>query len=275
MTMHEILIPLSGGAADDPVLAAGAAMAGLYPGVTVTGAFAQPRPAEAVAWSPEGAFGGYSAEIVSALERSASEVLSACQTRLAAWPDIRLEHLSGHPDLILTDRAVLADLVVMDCNAARNVGRLAGVFERLLLVARTPMLVLRRPAETLTGRAVIAWDASPPAARALRAAIPVLAAMEEVLVVQAPDAIPESRAPFAGVEPVLSRLGAAGIKASHVTFTGGSNVCADLKALATDFGADLLVAGAYGHSRLGELVLGGTSRDLLRDKTSPNLLLHH
>lgn len=275
MSMQEILIPLTGSPADDPVLASGAIMARLFPGVSVTGAFAQPRATDVVAWSPEGTFGGYSSEIVAALERSASEAFTVCQTRLEAWPGIRLEHLTGPPDMVLTDRASLADLVVMDCNAARNLGRLAGVFERLLLVARVPMFVLRRPAETLNGKALIAWDASPPAARALRAAMPVLAAMEEVLVVQAPDSIPENRTAFAGSGPVLARLAAAGIKASQATFAGGTNVCADLKSLAADFGADLLVAGAYGHSRLGELVLGGTSRDLLRDKTTPSLLLHH
>jgi nucleotide-binding universal stress UspA family protein len=275
MTLHEILIPLSGGPSDDGVLRAGVALALLHPGAVVTGAFAQPRATDTMVWSPEGAFGGYSAEIVSALEKGASEALNLCQQRLVGYPMIQFEHLTGHADVILTDRAALADLVVMDCNAARKIGPLAGVFERLLLVARAPMLVLRRPAETLAQKAVIAWDASPPAARALRSAMPLLSKMQDVLIVQAPNAVPENRAPFASLERVKARLTSAGIKTETATFTGGSNVSADLQTLARDFGADLLVAGAYGHSRLGEFVLGGTSKDLLADKASPSLLLHH
>jgi nucleotide-binding universal stress UspA family protein len=43
---------------------------------------------------------------------------------------------------------------------------------------------------------------------------------------------------------------------------------------ASDMGADLLVMGAYGHSRLREFILGGMTRSLLREMTVPVLLSH-
>jgi nucleotide-binding universal stress UspA family protein len=43
---------------------------------------------------------------------------------------------------------------------------------------------------------------------------------------------------------------------------------------AADFGADLIVMGGYGHSRLRELVLGGVTRTLLKTMTVPVLLSH-
>jgi nucleotide-binding universal stress UspA family protein len=275
MALFEVLIPLSGADSDVPMLAAGQEIAGLFAPVRVTGAFAQPPATDSMIWAPDGSFGGYSASLVEALQKGAAEALELCKARCAKFPAMTLEDLVGQPDVVLSERGAQADVVVMDCAAARKAGPLAGVFEQLLLAAGLPLLVLRRPVATLKGRAVIAWDASAPAARALRAAMPLLAHMTEILVVQAENTIPDNRKAYAGMDRVVARLRASGVNAQTASFDGGRNVSEELVSLAAGFGADLLVAGAYGHSRFGEFVLGGTSRDLLADAATPSLFLHH
>ena len=57
----------------------------------------------------------------------------------------------------------------------------------------------------------------------------------------------------------------------------GADGCVDVDAIlnaVSDYGADLLVIGAYGHSRVRELVLGGVTRHLLRHMTIPVLMSH-
>ena len=61
--------------------------------------------------------------------------------------------------------------------------------------------------------------------------------------------------------------------ATHVE-AAGADVGDRLLSRAADFGADLIVCGGYGHSRLREWVLGGTTRHLLEHMTVPTLLSH-
>jgi nucleotide-binding universal stress UspA family protein len=58
------------------------------------------------------------------------------------------------------------------------------------------------------------------------------------------------------------------------TFAGDISVGDALLARLSDYGADLVVMGAYGHSRLRELVLGGTTQTLLNHMTAPVLMSH-
>jgi nucleotide-binding universal stress UspA family protein len=273
--LQDILVPLGGGEHDRARLQVAAGLAEVLAPAKVSAVLAQAAAADSMVWSPDGFLGGYPVEVMNALEQGLQVALKETETLCASFPSVAFEHLRGQPDLTLGERAALADLVVLDCASARGKGLMAPLFEHLLLTVRAPLLVQRRPVATLTGRAVVAYDGGPPSARAVRAAMPLLGLMEKVLVVQSPDAVPERRKPFSGPERVVARIGASGGTAEHAVFDGGSNVAAELVALCADFGADLLVCGAYGHSRLGELVLGGTSKDLLANAASPSLFIHH
>ena len=124
-------------------------------------------------------------------------------------------------------------------------------------------------------RIVIAWDGSLPAARAIGAAIPLIEAAREVRVALVePKVGDEAHGPEPGAD-----LG--GALARH-----NPNVSVDrlpsldrpvAKALldhATDADADLLVLGAYGHSRFAEAVFGGVTRDMLEGASLPLLMAH-
>ena len=125
------------------------------------------------------------------------------------------------------------------------------------------------------GRALLAWDGSREAARAVGDALPLLRLTQAVtvLVVGGHDASSETgAAPGVGIAAHLSRHG---IRAEvrNVT-TSGMSVPDTILAQATDDGADLLVMGGYGHSRLREMMLGGTTRYMLHHATLPVLLAH-
>jgi nucleotide-binding universal stress UspA family protein len=128
---------------------------------------------------------------------------------------------------------------------------------------------------TLGERVLIAWNASREAARAVNDVLPLLAGAKQVTVL----AINPQRGvgghgdvPAADITLHLARHGVKA-EAAHTV----SRDIADgevLLSYAADIGADLIVAGAYGHSRARELVFGGVTRTLIAEMTAPVLLSH-
>lgn len=125
--------------------------------------------------------------------------------------------------------------------------------------------------KTLGRRVLVAWNGSREAARATHDALPFLTQADKVMVlgVNAPG---EEHIPGADISTHLARHGV-GVEIHNRALDDVSVGDAILNA-AFDYGADLLVIGAYGHSRLRELVLGGVTRHLLRHMTIPVLMSH-
>ncbi|MEW6255515.1 MAG: universal stress protein [Pseudomonadota bacterium] len=123
------------------------------------------------------------------------------------------------------------------------------------------------------GRAVVAWDGSRAAARALAEGLPLLhrAAQVEVLrVVRASDEA-------ANCDEVLRHLARHGLSATTRTLhvgNGEPSIAQTILNEVSDQGADLVVMGGYGHSRLRELVMGGVTREILSAMTVPVLMAH-
>ena len=109
---------------------------------------------------------------------------------------------------------------------------------------------------------LIAWDGSPPAARAVGDALPILKAAEKVqIVTAADDATPEQVS--SGVA-LIEHLAEHGVEATFDTVAiDGSSVGKVLEAQVRTLGADLLVMGAYHHSRLSEIVWGGVTKTVI------------
>ena len=112
-------------------------------------------------------------------------------------------------------------------------------------------------------RALVAWKETREARRALADALPLLRKMERVEVVEIAGEADHDAA-RAGVDRVVGWLGRHGIVASGAVVSPEGNDADHLLSIAAKRGAELIVAGAYGHSRLREWVLGGVTRDLLR-----------
>ena len=181
-----------------------------------------------------------------------------------------------HVDL-LADRASYSDLVVVAQSAAVRAGErvsLHNIPDRLPLETATPVLVLppSQPATAAIGRHVlVAWKNSRESARAVRAAMPFLEAAESVTVLTAEP--PGQRSDeAAALGDWLHRHGIAARPQSVIA--SGGEVGDMILSCCADQGADLLVMGAYGHSRLRELVLGGATRTVLEGLTLPALMTH-
>ena len=109
--------------------------------------------------------------------------------------------------------------------------------------------------------------------RAVNDAIPILKRATKVTVLSIdPDVEPRPRTPGADIALHLARHGIA----AEVASTSSLDIAVGdvLLSSAADAGADLIVMGAYGHSRVREMVLGGATRHLLQHMTVPVLMSH-
>jgi nucleotide-binding universal stress UspA family protein len=145
----------------------------------------------------------------------------------------------------------------------------------VLLAAGRPVLVVPYAGtfNKVGNRVLVAWNASREAARAVTDAIPLLreAATVRVITIN-PRGDRHGDLPGADIGLYLTRHGV------RVEVTKDDAVSIDvgneLLSRAADFDADLIVMGAYGHSRLKELVMGGATRTIIGSMTVPVLLSH-
>lgn len=167
--------------------------------------------------------------------------------------------------------ATLAEAIVFPRSAASSGEPLSVAFDHVMMDARLPVVLAgNKPLQP--GPVIIGWDGSNGASRAVRFHAPLVTAFGEVIIAQNhKDAARDGARP--GVTPGsladwLTRQGAA----PRVENLEGE-VAGALLSLAARTGASMIVAGAYGHSRLGERLFGGTSRRLLDAADGPALAL--
>jgi nucleotide-binding universal stress UspA family protein len=149
--------------------------------------------------------------------------------------------------------------------------------ERVALASGRPVLVVPYAGDfpTVGQRVVIGWNATREAARAVNDAMPLLqrADVVTVLTVDAREG-PQAHGELPGADISL-HLARHGVKTEiERTVSADLPVGEVLLSRAADLSADLLVMGAYGHSRVRELLLGGATRSLLRSMTVPVLMSH-
>src|SRR3954454_13493204 len=129
--------------------------------------------------------------------------------------------------------------------------------------------------ERVGERVLVAWNASRESTRAVNDALPLLrgAKVVTILAVNPRQGIEgHGDVPAADIALHLARHGVKA-EAAHTVAKDISEGDA-LLSYAADIGADLIVAGAYGHSRARELVFGGVTRTLIAEMTAPVLLSH-
>jgi nucleotide-binding universal stress UspA family protein len=149
--------------------------------------------------------------------------------------------------------------------------------EQVTLASGRPILVVPYAGhfEDVGRRVLIGWNATREAARAVNDAMPLLAAADVVTVLTIdPREGPHGHGQLPGADISL-HLARHGVKAEiERTVSVDLPVGDVLLSRAADLGADLLVMGAYGHTRARELLLGGATRSLLRSMTVPVLMSH-
>ncbi|WP_194751885.1 universal stress protein [Thermaurantiacus tibetensis] len=235
----------------------------------------QPRRIPAYFGADAAGFGAGAALVAELIEQ---ETEAARQFRQKVEADLAKEDVPfswedavGEPADLLIEGSILMDLIVMSLSSPGTTPQ-ASVAE-VLVRAETPVLALP-PGHVgidLTKRAVVAWKASMESAKALRAAVPMLALAEEVVVVvvdppEGGDLPPTEAARY------LSRHGIS----AHVKDrrTGGQGVAETLAQTVRELGAGWMVMGAYSRSRTIEFLLGGVTRDFLDSSPVPLVMAH-
>lgn len=135
----------------------------------------------------------------------------------------------------------------------------------LLVAAGRPVLVVPPSVKFLDLRhVVVAWKDTREARRAISDALPLLRLANEVSIVEVPERESDATIVPGRLDDLRRWLEYHGVTATCVALAAGTDPSTGLKQFVSDAGATLIVAGAYGHSRLQEFVLGGVTDDLLR-----------
>lgn len=192
-----------------------------------------------------------------------------------SWEQRMIEDDAEHA-LLLESR--YADLLVLSPGTPANASaRLASDLpDYVALHGTRPVLVVPADyaSDTVGRTVVVGWDAGAEACRATTAALPLLREADAVVVALI-DAVPaggrHGEQPGADVATWLARHG---VRVEVVRERAERGAGRALLDIARDAGADLLVAGAYGHSRFREWFIGGATRELLDDASVPLLLAH-
>lgn len=193
--------------------------------------------------------------------------------------DVRWDWISeaGIPETRLVYHSALSDLLILGAaprgSASRAAAQLAGA---IAIHSRAPVLIV--PADhdplDLDRPAMVAWNGSVEASRALRAAVPLLAMAREVHMVTVSEARSGSdyELPSARGAEFLSRHG---IECEIFDLPRGDGPIADiLRDAARSRHAGLMVMGAFGHSRLREMLFGGATQAIFDRPEIPILAAH-
>lgn len=147
----------------------------------------------------------------------------------------------------------------------------------LVMQAGRPLLVVPDRADWLDLRSVlVAWKDTPEARRAVVDALPMLRKAKDITIVEIPEEGDDRAEVAARVSDVTAWLARHGVTSTaRVSELAGNETAAvQLERIAGDVGAGLIVAGAYGHSRFRELILGGVTQYLVT-QTARCVLLSH
>jgi len=250
----------------------GAHLIGLLPSGLLEGTI----PADAI---PTG-MTDYIAESAQYLRQRADLIGEGFRARLlraAGAESHEIREVDGTTIDALVAHARSSDLVVVgqEDRASESDVPERGLVAQVMLDAGRPVLVVPYAGEFKdAGQDVLlAWDGSRAAAVAMREALPLLAQARRVTLVS-------FRHPGAGegqslLIPEMSRwLQRHGVHATAQQDITQIDTSDALLSRVSDLGADLIVMGGYGHSRLRERVLGGVTREVLAHMTVPVLIAH-
>jgi len=278
MKPERILVALQGSDSDVTPLKAACALAPLYD-ADLRGLFVEPDPAAYMLWTGPGAAGA--SVVSSAIDTVREEAAMACEDAKQRFE----ASISAH-DLAeaasfkrVTDspseaaeQARLVRLLVTCPRAAAGRGPLADFTAACMVEEGCPIYVPRQgaiPPKTIA----VAWDGSKEASRAAFAAAPLFREGVEVTVLHSARNLDYHDRAASAPNRLTNWLSARGVKTQTRKIEGKGGL-GDALLDAADK-SDLLVAGAYGHSRIAQFMFGGVTRELLTAEHGPSLLMAH
>jgi nucleotide-binding universal stress UspA family protein len=280
MSCKDILAIVLDAQEDECAIAAAESLQARF-GAHLACAFLTPLPDEPLAYEPT-VVAGVWAELLGRARGEAEkgrQLVEARMGRSGVPIEMRsAEALSRDLGRVAAVHARYADLAVIARPNGKDVAELRDeVIEGVLFHSGRPALVIPPgwKGGAIGKRVVLAWDASREATRALAEAGPLIDQAETVVVLTV-DAKPRlfghGDQPGQNLAAHLARRGHKAEVRNAERF--GRSVAETINAEALSLNADLLVMGAYGHSRLRELVFGGATRELLQVGATPILMAH-
>lgn len=180
----------------------------------------------------------------------------------------------SYPEVVnrLADRARLHDLTILEAGP-RSYDLNGETIETTLLRSGRPVIAVPPGHATFSARQIVlAWDGSAQAVRAANDALPFLRAAEAVKIVSVNNET-EIHEAMSGAE-FAPHLAHHGVNATINNLPMGEGIAETLRAQAVLLQADMIVMGAYRHSRARQFFFGSVTRSLLRDSPAPLFLAH-
>ncbi len=183
----------------------------------------------------------------------------------------RLVDVTGDAATVVALLGKMADLTVLP-SPSLDQGRLSPVTEAALYDTGRPVLFSpRENLKTLGSRVAVFWNDTVEASRALQAAMPFLANADDVRIIAANDDTANTEM----LTAVAASLAWHGVRASaNLVEPGSRSIAEALLDSAWEFNADMIVMGAFSHSRLREIILGGVTQHILNVAGRPVLMMH-
>ena len=191
--------------------------------------------------------------------------------RNADEPTASFAEIAGRESEVVAYQARLADLIVVPHPASAADVSSSDALHAVLFNSAQPVLIAPRIAPATIGQRIcLGWNGSAESASAAWTALPWLHRAQAIRILWS-EAY-QRHGPAA--TELESYLAAHGLHADRASFLPIENIVgAGLLAAAKEFDGDLLVMGAYSHSRLRQLILGGVTRHVLEHATVP-LIMH-
>lgn len=202
--------------------------------------------------------------------RKAFDAAVANQPVVCEWRAITSQRRDAAE--IVVEHARAADLVIASqADPDWDLSNILDFPDRIVLGAGRPVIVLPNSGRfRYPERIAVAWNNRREAARALADAMPLLKKATNVTVLTIEEDAPrEGQLPDTEIGAALARHG---VDVTVTTDTRGNRSVGEaIRMQAADAGADMLVMGAYGHSRMREMIFGGATRHIFGDMTIPVL----
>lgn len=286
MAIRKLLLPLTGTAAGEAALTT-SLMIARYWNAHLLALHVRVDSRDVAPLAGEGLSGAMIEEMMSATEKESGERASAVRImfeRFVTQHDVVVSEarpgaghasaafaaVTGREEDIVAQQARLADLTVVPHPDAGDDVSSSDALHAVLFDSGRPVLISPRVAPPTVGtRVCLAWNGTAESASSALAALPWMQRAESVRILSAEGY--QRRGPAA--PELQAYLALHGVKADVETFQPvGSSVGAGLLAAAQRFDCDLLSMGAYSHSRLRQLILGGVTRHVLESANLPVMM---
>lgn len=210
-------------------------------------------------------------------ERAADAFRAACHASALKSFEAVVDEASKVESLVRHARCSDLTVLTQADSSSANFYATKNLVESVILHSARPTLVLPRAGrfESVGARVLVAWNDSREAARAVSDALPMLQRASQVEVASwRESASTEEKTTRPQLDALHKWLMWHGVSAQVRVESVAAGIADAMLSHAADTDADLIVMGAYGHSRWAERVLGGATRGLLASMTVPVLMSH-